>query len=100
MTEIPDTAEAMESKETAKVVPVGFWILYFGLILWGIWYAWSYSPATTGWTQAGAYEQSVDAAAAGATGANIFATILFTALPTTAAVLLWVAASRRKAGTR
>jgi hypothetical protein len=100
MNEIPDTAEAMEAKSTARTVPLGYWILFFGLIAWGAWYLWAYSPWSTGWTQAGAYEQSLDAATAGASGTNIFATILFTALPTTAALLLWMAASRRKPGSR
>ena len=100
MSELPDTAEAMEAKETARVVPFGYWVLYFGLIAWGVWYAWNYMPGLGGWTQAGAYEQSLDAAAAGATGTNILATIAFTAIPTTAAILLWVSASRRKPGAR
>jgi hypothetical protein len=98
MNELPDTAEALEAKETAHRVPWGYWLLFWGLIVWGVWYAWTYTPSLGGWSQSQAYEQSVDAAAAGASGGNIFATILFTAIPTIAAILLWVVASRRKPG--
>jgi hypothetical protein len=86
--ELPDTAEAMERKATATAVPAGWLILFFGLIAWGAWYLWAYSPWGSGWTQAGAYE------GAGANGAaletNVFMTVLFTALPTAAAVGLWL----------
>ena len=63
MNELPDTAEALEAKETAKKVPFGWWALYFGLILWGIYYLWTYSPSLGGWSQARDYEESVKAAA-------------------------------------
>lgn len=58
MNEIPDTAEAMEAKATARSLPLGWLLLYGGLILWGAAYLWLYSPATTGWTQAGELEKS------------------------------------------
>ena len=32
--ELPDTAEAMERKETAHTVPTGWYLLFFGLIAW------------------------------------------------------------------
>jgi len=87
-TEIPDTADAMEAKETANALPAGWLALYFGLIIWGAYYLWTYSPWSTGWTQAGAFE------GAGSYGAsletNVFMTILFTALPTAAAIGLWL----------
>jgi hypothetical protein len=83
--EIPDTAEAMERKDTANTVPTGWLVLFFGLIAWGAWYLWSYSPWSTGWTQEGQLAAApVDA------GSNIFMTILFTALPTAAAIGLWL----------
>jgi len=62
--EIPDTAEAMEAKETAGKLPVGWLLLFFGLIAWGAVYLYLYSPATTGWSQAGEYAKAADAAAA------------------------------------
>jgi len=83
--EIPDTAEAMEAKETAHVLPVGWLALFFGLILWGGWYLYTYSPWGGGWTQEGQL-----AAAPAEAGTNIVMTILFTALPTAAAIGLWL----------
>ena len=58
-------------------------VLFCGLIVWGVYYAWTYTPSLGGWSQGKAYEESVQAApaAAGEAGANIFMTILFTALP-------------------
>ncbi len=103
MNELPDTADALEAKDTATRIPAGWWALYFGLILWGIYYAWTYTPSLGGWSQARAYEESAQVAAgasaamtAAETGQNIFATILFTALATLAALLLVVAAARRR----
>jgi hypothetical protein len=83
--ELPDTAEAMERKDTANTVPGGWLILFFGLIAWGAWYLYSYSPWSTGWTQEGQL-----AATPADAGGNIFMTILFTALPTAAAIGLWL----------
>jgi hypothetical protein len=92
--ELPDTAEAMENGETAHQVPIGWVALAAGLILWGVWYLWTYSPWSTGWTQAAQLE---GAQAAGAdAGTNIFMTILFTALPTAAAIGLWLMQRRAK----
>ncbi len=51
MNELPDTPEALERKETAKTVPLGFWVLFFGLILWGVYYWWTYTPSLGGWSQ-------------------------------------------------
>jgi hypothetical protein len=102
MNELPDTADALQAKETAHKVPLGFWMLFFGLIVWGVYYAWTYTPSLGGWSQAKAYEESAQVAAAASaataaaeTSGNIFATILFTALATLAALLLVVAAARR-----
>jgi hypothetical protein len=98
MNELPDTADALEAKETARKVPLGWWALYWGLILWGVYYAWTYTPSLGGWSQEKAYQDATQAAvgAAGETGTNIFATILFTALPTAAAIGLWLAAKGRR----
>jgi hypothetical protein len=100
MNELPDTPEALERKETAKTVPMGWWLLFYGLILWGIYYWWTYTPSLGGWSQERAFEESSKAAvaASGEAGANIFMTILFTVLPTLTAIGLYLGASRRKAG--
>jgi hypothetical protein len=83
--ELPDTAEAMERQDTAQAVPVGWLVLVIGLIAWGAWYLYSFSPWGSGWTQEGQL-----AAAPAEVGRNIFMTILFTALPTAAAIGLWL----------
>jgi hypothetical protein len=101
--EIADSTEAMEAKETARAVPAGWWLLFFGLIAWGVYYLWAYSPWASGWTQAGALE------AASAQGGNapppdaglstnVLMTILFTAIPTAAAI--WLIMAQRKAKSR
>lgn len=90
-TELPDTAEAMEAKETANVLPTGWLVLFFGLIAWGVYYLYMYSPWTTGWTQAGELE-----AVSAEVGGNVFMTILFTALPTAAAIGLFLMQRRSK----
>jgi heme/copper-type cytochrome/quinol oxidase subunit 2 len=89
--ELADTAEAMEAKETANTVPAGWLVLFFGLIGWGVYYLYMYSPWSTGWTQAGELEK-VDPAV----GGNISMTILFTALPTAAALVLYLLQRNRK----
>ena len=99
MNELPDTADGLQSKETESKIPLGWWALFWGLIVWGVYYAWTYTPSLGGWSQAKAFEESVQgaAAASGDAGANIFMTILFTVLPTMAAIGLYLAARRRKA---
>jgi TRAP-type C4-dicarboxylate transport system permease small subunit len=89
--ELPDTAEGMEAKATANTVPLGWIILFTGLILWGAWYLWAYSPWSTGWTQAG----ELNDVNPGVLG-NIGMTILFTALPTAAAIVLFLLQRRAK----
>ncbi|MBI5068303.1 MAG: hypothetical protein HZB56_08675 [Deltaproteobacteria bacterium] len=64
MSDIPDTAEAMEAKETSRTLPLGWRLLFWGLIAWGAAYLWLYTPATSGWSQAGEYEKATAAPAA------------------------------------
>lgn len=90
--ELPDTAEAMEAKETARKLPAGFLLLYFGLIAWGIYYLVTYSPWSTGWTQAGELDQVQ------ATSTNITHTVAYTAIPALVLLVLAVAMAKRKTG--
>jgi cbb3-type cytochrome oxidase subunit FixP-like protein len=90
--ELPDTAEGMEARETADHVPLGWKALFYGLILWGVYYLYAYSPWSTGWTQAGELEKVNPEV-----GGNVFMTVLFTALPTAAAVVLYLLQRGRKA---
>lgn len=54
-----DNIEQFEAKQTSRRLPVGWLILFWALIIWGIYYFVSYTPQISGWTQAKAYEESV-----------------------------------------
>jgi len=54
-----DNIESFEAKKTSRKMPVGWLILFWGLVLWGIFYFVAYSPAISGWSQAKAYEESI-----------------------------------------
>jgi hypothetical protein len=88
--ELDDISELESPKETAHKLPVGWLLLFWGLIVWGVYYLWAYTPALGGWSQAGDLEGGGASA-----GANVFATILFTALAILAAVSILFALSRR-----
>jgi hypothetical protein len=60
MAEDFDDIEAFEAKDTSRKLPVGWLILFWGLIIWGIFYFVSYTPAVSGWSQEKAYEESVN----------------------------------------
>jgi hypothetical protein len=86
-----DDLSAFEAKETSTKIPAGWALLFWGLIAWGAYYLWAYTPALGGWQQA----QDVEGGGA-STGANVLATIAFTAIPTAAAIALAMAQRRRK----
>ncbi|HXX53904.1 MAG TPA: cbb3-type cytochrome c oxidase N-terminal domain-containing protein [Thermodesulfovibrionales bacterium] len=48
-----------ESVDAKRRIPVGWLILFWGLILWGVYYFLSYTPSISGWSQVKAYEESV-----------------------------------------
>ena len=54
-----DNIDSFEAKGTSRTLPVGWLILFWGLILWGIFYLYTYTPSLGGWSQSGAYEQSL-----------------------------------------
>ena len=54
-----DKIESFEAKETSHTLPVGWIILFWALILWGVFYLYTYTPSLGGWSQSGAYEQSL-----------------------------------------
>jgi len=62
MNEDLDSIESFEAKETAKKLPIGWLLLFVGLIVWGIFYFFLYTPGISGWSQEKAYEQSVKGA--------------------------------------
>jgi hypothetical protein len=85
-----DDLSKFEAKETSQKLPLGWVLLFWGLIVWGVGYLWVYTPALGGWSQA----QDADAGGA-AMGTNLLATIAFTVIPTVAAVAI-VLVQRRK----
>ncbi len=94
MSEQLDDIQELEARpETAHVLPLGFRLLYWGLILFGLYYTWKYMPGLGGWSQA----QDLEGGGAG-TGANLLATIAFTAIPTAAAVWLILAQRSKRKG--
>jgi hypothetical protein len=87
---VDDLRQLDSPEETAHKLPVGWLLLFWGLIVWGAWYLWTFTPGLGGWSQA----QDLEGGGA-STGLNVLATIAFTAIPTTAAVVL-VLSQRRK----
>ncbi len=87
-----DDLTKFEAKDTARKLPVGWVLLYWGLIVWGAWYLWKYTPSLGGWSQG----QDLEGGGA-STGTNVLATVAFTAIPTAAAIAI-VFAQRRKRG--
>jgi len=59
MTEELDNIEDFEAKETSKSIPIGWMILFWGLIIWGVYYFVAYTPQIGGWSQEKAYEESI-----------------------------------------
>jgi hypothetical protein len=55
-----DAAEAFESKDTSHALPVGWLVLFFGLIAFGVVYSWAYTPSLGGWSQEREYQQSIE----------------------------------------
>ena len=59
MAEEMENVEDFEAKETLKKLPIGWLVLYWGLIIWGVYYFISYTPSISGWSQEKAYEESI-----------------------------------------
>jgi hypothetical protein len=55
MIEELDNPEDFEARETARKLPIGWLILFWGLILFGIVYTVMYTPGFGGWSQEKAY---------------------------------------------
>lgn len=87
-----DDIEQFEAKATAHALPVGWRALFWGLIAWGAWYLWAYTPALSGWTQ------TRDLEGGASTGVNVLVTVAFTAIPTAAAIALVLAQRRKRKG--
>jgi hypothetical protein len=59
MAEDLDNIHDFEAKDTSRTIPIGWQILFWGLIVWGIYYVVSYTPSISGWTQESAYTKSI-----------------------------------------
>jgi hypothetical protein len=59
MTDDMDDITEFESKETAHTLPLGWMLLFGGLILFGIFYTIAFTPSLGGWSQEQAYTENV-----------------------------------------
>ncbi len=89
-----DDIRALEPKEPHPI-PVGWGALFWGLILFGAYYLWAYTPGLGGWSQERELAQAAGQASSAA-GLNVLATIGFTALAALAAGAITFALARRK----
>ncbi len=54
-----DKIEDMERQDTKMKLPLGWVLLFTGLVVWGAYYIATYTPQVSGWTQEGAYLESI-----------------------------------------
>ena len=59
MVEDFDDIEEFERKDTSHNLPIGWTILFVGLMVWGVYYLYTYTPVFGGWSQEQAYLDSV-----------------------------------------
>ncbi len=57
MIEDTDNIHDFEAKESAKTLPLGWQLLFYGLILFGIVYTFLYTPSFGGWSQEREYSE-------------------------------------------
>jgi hypothetical protein len=88
--ETEDDLSAFEARDTAHHIPVGWALLFGGLIAWGLYYLWAYTPGLGGW------QQAQDAEGGASVGSNLLFTVLFTAIPAAVAVALILVQRRKK----
>ncbi|MGA1862623.1 hypothetical protein OWM07_07050 [Deferribacter thermophilus] len=54
-----DNLEEFEREDTKHKLPVGWLILFIGLIIFGIYYVIAYTPSISGWSQEKAFIESM-----------------------------------------
>jgi hypothetical protein len=59
MAEELDNIHDFEAKSTSRTIPLGWQILFWALIAWGIYYVVTYTPMFSGWSQESAYTKSI-----------------------------------------
>jgi hypothetical protein len=77
--------------EGDRPIPLGWRILWWGLVAFGAFYLVAFSPWATGWTQVAGLSES-----APGSGGNVAATVLFTAAAAIAAGAILLAAARKR----
>jgi len=93
--ELEDRVDALENKVTAHRIPLGWHLLHAGLIAWGVYYYFAFSPWFSGWTQEDQLKGGT------ALEVSVTSTIAYTAIPATVlALLAWVMSRRRKAAAK
>lgn len=66
MAEELDSLKEFETEETLRrKIPIGWLILFWALILWGIYYFASYTPGISGWSQEKAFLEQQSSRATG-----------------------------------
>ena len=55
-----DNFESFNRQDTHEKLPFIWLLLFVGLIVWGVYYFVSYTPAISGWTQEKAYQESLE----------------------------------------
>ncbi len=58
MAEDSDNIHDFEAKDSSRILPLGWQILFWGLILWGIYYTVMYTPSLGGWSQEREYSET------------------------------------------
>ena len=54
-----DNLSDFERSDTKHNLPLGWLVLYVGLIVWGAYYSLAYTPQTGNWSQEGQYLESL-----------------------------------------
>ena len=49
----------MEREDTKNKLPIGWLLLFIGLIVWGIYYSITFTPQVSGWSQEKEYMESI-----------------------------------------
>jgi len=54
-----DNLEEFQREDTENVLPLGWLILFIGLIVFGIYYVYAYTPTFSGWSQEKALQEQM-----------------------------------------
>ncbi|HYS81670.1 MAG TPA: hypothetical protein VEM76_13225 [Anaeromyxobacteraceae bacterium] len=88
--DLDESLDALQNKATAHHVPLGWYLLLAGLVSWGLYYFFAFSPWFSGWAQEDQLKGGT------ALEISVTSTIAYTAIPATALALLAWGMSRRR----